>query len=193
MQPAEFDLSLYRGDTFRLQLKLWEDQAASLPVDLTGATADSQIRNKPGGDIIVPLAATVTAPSIIDAVLLATDAASLPKRRGAWDLQVTSGDVFSPVAGKVSIKEDITRALSTTVEAAAITDVTTLMLDLFVDQGIWSLVRPAALHQQLPLPPAPLPPERRLLIEEAPKDGTPYVRQDGRWIPLSVALHGEEI
>jgi hypothetical protein len=29
------------------------------------------------------------------------------------------------------------------------------------------------------------------MVEEAPKDGQAYVRKDGRWIRLSVALHGE--
>ena len=114
MQPAEFDLSLYRGDTFRLHLKLWEDKAASLPVDLTGATAESQIRNKAGGYIIVPLGCTVTTPNVIDVVLQSTDAETLPKRRGAWDLQVTNGDVFSPIGGKVSITNDITPAPTST-------------------------------------------------------------------------------
>ncbi len=189
MQPAEFDLSLYRGDTSRLQLKLWSDQAASQPIDLTGATAASQIRNKPGGDIIVDMACTVTTPNIIDAVLLAADSDTLPKRRGAWDLEVTAADVFTPIAGKVTITEDIT-APSNGTGVPDVSAVTTTDLDLWFDGTAWSITTAPAPGTRT------MPDEgvsRAIVIEEAPKDGKPYVRQDGRWLPLSVALHGEEI
>jgi hypothetical protein len=189
MQPAEFDLSLYRGDTFRLQLRLWQDQAMSMAFVLTGATADSQIRNKAAGTIIVPMECTVTTPNVIDVILLSTDSINLPKRRGAWDLQVVNGDVFTPIFGDVSITEDITAA-PTTVGTGA-TDVPVITVDLWADEDIWTNVV-AADPTQLALPIAPA--ERRLMmVEEAPKDGTPYVRQDGKWIKLSAALHGEEI
>jgi hypothetical protein len=113
MLPAPYDLALYRGDTLRLQFALWSDAGRTQPTDLTGVTALSQIRDKPDGKTVVELTCTITAPNIIDLYLDADDAEALPKK-GAWDLQLTwpSGDVLSPVAGKVTVTADVTIPLN---------------------------------------------------------------------------------
>ena len=87
MTPGRLSLSLYRGDTYRWQFKLWLDTARTQPVDLTGATVSSQIRDKPGGNLIATLVCTITLPNIVDAVLSASASSALPSS-GSWDMQV---------------------------------------------------------------------------------------------------------
>jgi hypothetical protein len=115
MTPGRMPLTLYHGDTYRWQFSLWLDTAKTTPADLTGATANSQIRDRPGGTLIVALVCTITLPNKIDVVLSATDSAKLPGS-GAWDLQVTyaSGDVATVLAGPVNTTVDVT---TTTVTA----------------------------------------------------------------------------
>jgi hypothetical protein len=91
----------------RLRVKLLGPD--STPVDLTGAQAKAQIRERPGGKQITDLACTITLPNIIDLVLAAEDSHDLPAK-GAWDLQLTypSGDVRTPLAGPVTVTTDVT-------------------------------------------------------------------------------------
>jgi len=107
MTPADFPLELYRGDSGHWQFKLWA--GGGFPYDLTGVTAKSQIRDRPGGTKITDLVCVITLPNIIDVQLLAADSQNLlPK--GAWDLQITngSGEVLTPVAGAVTVTPDVT-------------------------------------------------------------------------------------
>jgi hypothetical protein len=107
MQPASLPLELYRGDTFRLQITLSDQN--NVPLDLTGVVAKSEIRDRPAGSIIVPFQCTVTLPNIIDLALLTVDSRNLPAQ-GVWDLQLTylSGDVATAVAGPVTVTPDVT-------------------------------------------------------------------------------------
>jgi hypothetical protein len=107
MQPAILPLDIYRGDTLRLQFKLW-DQGQN-PLDLTGVVAKSQIRDRPAGMMITDLICSVTLPNIIDLFLASPDSQQLPPA-GFWDLQLTytSGDVKTPLAGPVTVTPDIT-------------------------------------------------------------------------------------
>lgn len=113
MTPGRLALALYRGDTYRWQFRLWQDTARTLPSDLVGATAVSQIRDRPGGRLIVSLACTITPPNTIDAVLVSADSAKLPGT-GAWDMQVTyaSGDVATVLAGPVNTVVDVTTVVT---------------------------------------------------------------------------------
>ena len=107
MQPADLPLDIYRGDTFRLQVTLSDQN--NVPLDLTGVIAKSEIRDRPAGTVIVALQCSIMLPNIINATLLATDSHHLPAQ-GVWDLQLTylSGDVATPLAGPVSITTDVT-------------------------------------------------------------------------------------
>ena len=109
MKPAQYDLDLYRGDSYGWQFKLWQDSSKTVPVVLTGATAESQIRDKPGGSKIVPMVCTITAPNIVTVLLNAATCASCPPK-GGWDLQITysDGQVQTPVAGAVKVTADFT-------------------------------------------------------------------------------------
>jgi hypothetical protein len=107
MQPATLPLDFYRGDSQRLQVRLW--QGPGVPYDLTGVTAKSEIRDRPAGPCITEMACVITLPNIIDVYLAATDSHKLPPK-GAWDLQLTyaSGDVKTPLAGPVTVTTDVT-------------------------------------------------------------------------------------
>jgi hypothetical protein len=111
--PGYFPLVLYKGDTYRWQFSLWLDTLMTQAADLTGCTALSEIRDKPGGSIVIAtIACTITLPNIINGVLDAADSALLPSS-AAWDLQVTypSGDVATVLAGVVSTQADVTGAV----------------------------------------------------------------------------------
>lgn len=110
MIPADYNLTLYRGDTGRWQFKLWSDNAKTQPIDLAGVAADATIRDKPTfGSYATALDCTITAPNIIDMVLTAEQSRDLPAK-GVWDLQLTypSGDIVTPLKGTVVVTQDIT-------------------------------------------------------------------------------------
>src|SRR5262252_3087791 len=105
MQPATFPLELYRGDTEHMRFRFYSGDGTT-PIDLTGATAKSEIRDRPAGGIIVSLICTVILPNIVDVVLSAQESPKLPiTTKGCWDLQITllSGTVLTPVSGKVTV------------------------------------------------------------------------------------------
>ena len=107
--PAEYTLEIYRGDSGHWRFQLWADDAKTQPVDLTGVTARSQIRDRPQGSQVFDMSCTVTLPNIVDVMLAAATSHTLPVK-GAWDLQLTyaSGDVISPVYGPVTVTADVT-------------------------------------------------------------------------------------
>jgi|SRR5215831_44440 len=106
---AEFDLDIYRGDTGRWQFTLWQDTAKTIPVNLTGATAKSEIRDRPQGTQISAMACAITLPNIVQVTLSSATSHALPAK-GSWDLQLTypSGDVNTPVGGNVTVTPDVT-------------------------------------------------------------------------------------
>ena len=79
------------------------------PFDLTGATAKSQIRDRPQGTVVSDLVCAITLPNIVLVTLTSAVSHTLPAK-GAWDLQLTyaSGDVGTPVGGNVSVTPDVT-------------------------------------------------------------------------------------
>jgi hypothetical protein len=109
MQPANYPLDIYRGDSASWQFKLWADSEMTSPVDLTGVTPKAEIRDRPAGTQIVPLLCTLTLPNIIDVTLTAAASKLLPIA-GVWDLQLSyvSGDVRTPISGQVTITSDVT-------------------------------------------------------------------------------------
>jgi hypothetical protein len=107
MQPATLPLELYRGDSMRLRIKLF-DQLKE-PIDLTGVIPKSEIRDRPAGTQITLLDCTVTLPNIIEVFLTPTQSHQLPAN-GVWDLQLSysSGEVKTPLAGPVKVTPDVT-------------------------------------------------------------------------------------
>jgi hypothetical protein len=109
MPPGKYDLSLYRGDTGEWRFVLWEDPEMTIPVDLTGVMAKSEIRDKSGGTLIVDLGCTVIPPNSVDVVLAAADSLECPSK-GVWDLQLTYADssVHTVIGGDVTTTADVT-------------------------------------------------------------------------------------
>jgi hypothetical protein len=107
--PSTYPLTIYRGDTARWQFRLWSDAGKTTPVDLTDATVKSEIRSN-SGSVVTPLACAVTLPNTIDVELSATASQALTTAPAHWDLQLTweSGDVQTPVAGAVTLQQDVT-------------------------------------------------------------------------------------
>lgn len=111
MLPANFNLSIYRGDTERWQFKLWTDVKRTQPADLTGVTVSAMIRDKAsGGTYSSPLTCITTLPNIIDMVMTADQSRNLPIIGGVWDLQLIypSGDVKTVLKGVVTLTQDVT-------------------------------------------------------------------------------------
>lgn len=108
--PPSYALSIYRGDTCSWQFVLWQDAANTVPYDLTGITAKSEIRDQPSGAVIVPLTLTISLPNIIDALLDAASSSLLPVPKAVWDLQLTDalGVVTTVLAGSVAVTADVT-------------------------------------------------------------------------------------
>lgn len=116
MMPGKQDLALYRGDTFRLVLKAWDDANKTQPSDLSEATAKAEIRDKPAGKVLASFACTIEEPNIIHLVLDAATSGILPSK-GAWDVQLTyaGGDVRTVVYGAVKVVTDVTDSAVSTV------------------------------------------------------------------------------
>ena len=110
MTPGKFPLKLYRGDSYAWRVSLYSDTAGSVPFDLTGATVAAQIRDKPGGEQLVDLGCTVELPNVVDVELTPAMWADSDATKGAWDLQVTTGDgqVLTVLAGAVTVTTDVT-------------------------------------------------------------------------------------
>lgn len=107
-RPASYSLTLYRGDSFRVQFRLWADAEKTQSVDLTGVTAAAEIRGAPRSVPLLPLTCTIT-DNVIDVSLTAAQTIDAPAA-AYWDLQLTypSGDIQTIVAGGVSTRSDIT-------------------------------------------------------------------------------------
>lgn len=109
MQPANYDLSIYHGDSGHWRFTLTQQDGT--PCDLDCVVAKSQIRDKPGGTaLLVTMDCTITLPNVIDVILTPENSFKLTPKGGAWDLQLTypSGEIKTPVAGAVAVTEDVT-------------------------------------------------------------------------------------
>lgn len=109
MTPGTYPLIIYRGDTYAWRFVLWQDQAKTIPVDLTGFAVAAEIRDKPAGKTIQAISLGVTLPNIISASLTGAQTGQLPAS-GRWDLQLTdfTGWISTILAGPVTVTGDIT-------------------------------------------------------------------------------------
>ena len=112
MDPVCVKLNLYRGDTWHTTLRLWEDEARTIPLDISGQEASSYIKDEFDGAERMILDATVTAPNLIQLLLPFGQWADWPATQltGVWDVQLTdsSGNVTTVAYGDVAIQPDVT-------------------------------------------------------------------------------------
>lgn len=135
MLPGKYNLTLYRGDSFSRGFRLWADKAKTLPVDLDGATVAAEIRNKPGGEVMISMDCTIVLPNEVWVSLTPDMWIGVPAGNGAWDLEVifANDEIHTPLAGKVTITVDVTNS--------------TLDAGTFVAlQGVPEVKRPATLR-----------------------------------------------
>ena len=107
-KPQNYPLDLYRGDSAGWSFALWADEDHTVPLDLTGVTAEAEFREKSAGTTIVTMSCTIVG-SAVEVRLPASSWVGAPPG-GGWDLQLTfaDGSVRTVVAGKVTVTPDIT-------------------------------------------------------------------------------------
>jgi len=102
---------LYRGDTMRLLVEL--RNASGGLVDITGWTWQSQLRMSADDVDSVPIAITITDPTVgtLQLELASVVSAALTPRDYVFDVEATDGDdnVKTLVVGQLRVKEDVTR------------------------------------------------------------------------------------
>jgi hypothetical protein len=112
MMPGNYPLYLYHGDSYEWQFKLWLDAGKTQPLDLSAATAKSEIRDKSGGAEIWGLDCSILAPNIVTVALTAQMCLTIPvNRKYVWDLQLTyssNNAVNTIIGGEVQMAPDVT-------------------------------------------------------------------------------------
>lgn len=117
MSAGEVNIIIEQFATWSLDLQLRDDAGA--PYDLTGATAEMEIRDKPGGTILATLSTTggqitIPAPATdgnIELRLTAAETGALDFGSALFDLLVTelSGDVLRVIQGRAKLSQGITQ------------------------------------------------------------------------------------
>lgn len=107
--PENYDLVLYKGDTFTMNLSFTDSN--NVVLDLTGYVAKCQIRSTFSAVTSYDAACTVDGPS--GTVTVKFDAATtetISAGSYVWDFQLTSagGDVRTYLAGDVTVYDEVT-------------------------------------------------------------------------------------
>lgn len=117
MLPQDYDLSIYRGDTFTLTTRFREktvDGQAGNVVDLTGAAGKAQVRASDDDTVVLAeMTVTIDADNYVTLELTPTQTGALPAGVfGVWDFQMTFADgrVRTYLRGSVTGSKDTTRA-----------------------------------------------------------------------------------
>lgn len=106
-RPLPTDLYIYAGDTLNLKIEVTDNAGAAF--DLTGYTAEAQIRATADAPTAVDFTTNLVA-NAIELSLTAAETSTLPAK-GVWDVQVTSGTgaVTTLTGGKVTVTPEVTR------------------------------------------------------------------------------------
>lgn len=117
-ETSHIDLCIKQGTTYDVRFYYWEDDECTIPVNLTGASAEMQIRqdyssptaewtgSTAGGEI------TITGgEGIVDVQIDSVTSTAFTFEEGVYDLELTmpSGDVIRMVEGSVTIQPEVTR------------------------------------------------------------------------------------
>ena len=123
MQPAEHNITIYRGDNFelfvRLREKTWNAATNTfIPgayIDLTGQTGKAQLRENEDATAViaefdVQLGNQSTTPGSAYVRLTPAQTAGITVTSGKYDLQFTvGGETLTYLRGNVTITKDVTR------------------------------------------------------------------------------------
>lgn len=118
MIPGSYDIQIYQGDVYYGPLITLPDLSSfGGPADLSTATVSAQIRQKvSSADTLAEFEVDYVdrAENQLRLTLSATDTAAITAKEGVWDLQVEQDDwVGTPLAGKVTFTQEVTRAAAT--------------------------------------------------------------------------------
>jgi hypothetical protein len=110
--PSPGNLNIYQGDDYAATVTVF--YINGLPADLTGYTAQSQIRNGPADQdpiVLAEIVATVVPPNQVTLVIPGSVTTGLSGGSYAWDLQLTSpsGAITTIMAGSAISTSEITR------------------------------------------------------------------------------------
>jgi hypothetical protein len=117
MTPAEIDITIYQGATFRKPFQ-WLTGTPAVPVDLTGGTARMQIRRNISADTPeITLTTETSGITLTNAAngefaihLTPEQTAGLDIRKGVYDIElVVGGDTHRVVMGTVEVSKEVTR------------------------------------------------------------------------------------
>ena len=64
--PGSYGLSIYRGDSYTWTFRVWEDEAHTVAIDLTGVEARAEVRVGTGQHV---LECVITLPNVITVTL----------------------------------------------------------------------------------------------------------------------------
>lgn len=117
IKPSKQNFHIYQGSTFKFEFTVKDD--VGVPVDLTGATLQSQIRQyKNSPEVILDLAESDSI-SIVDAVngsilinISADDTAMFEIEKSVYDAEVhfANGEVYRILEGGIYTSFEVTRA-----------------------------------------------------------------------------------
>jgi hypothetical protein len=110
--PSSADLAIYQGDDYAATVTVTD--GSNTPPDLTGYTAQAQIRHGPADanpDIVVDITTSITPPNQIQLSIPHSTTTTLLGPRYLWDLALTApdGTVETILAGWAVITLEVTR------------------------------------------------------------------------------------
>ncbi len=114
MLPAALDLVIFRDVTFSLGINCLD--SSKNPVDITGYTPYAQVRDKPGGRLILDLQPVISNPTGGSVLISLTSTQTKALEHGvyAWDFQmrtpVAQGSlIIGPfIAGRFVVNDSVT-------------------------------------------------------------------------------------
>jgi len=109
--PQNYDLVIYKGDALRFTITVKD--ASQVAVDLTGYTAEAQLKTSYSDISPVNFVCTITTPTsgVVSVYLApATTAALVADTPYIWDFQLTepAGDVRTYLTGDVTVFPEVT-------------------------------------------------------------------------------------
>jgi hypothetical protein len=109
--PSNFDLVLYRGDYFSLNVTLTD--ATSAPINLTGYTAKSCIKSGYAASSEFDATCTIATPTngVVNITFPSAVTETITAGSYIWDFQLTdpSGNVRTYLTGDVTVYDEVTR------------------------------------------------------------------------------------
>jgi hypothetical protein len=121
MKPADYNIEIYKGDTYELFVRVRERLANGDPgdyLDLTGATGKAQVRASEASPTVVAEFTvtlgnqTLTPGAVLLSLSSAETTAMVLASAGRWDFQITfaDGKVRTLLRGTATLILEVTRA-----------------------------------------------------------------------------------